>query len=72
MYKSILFLTALFAQFTLKAQQTPEMAFDLRSSGKIYVVVAVLAVIFVGIAVFLFWVDLKVKRLEKESNNKSK
>lgn len=34
--------------------------------GKIYVVAVVLAVIFVGIAAFLFYLDNKLGRLEKK------
>ena len=34
--------------------------------GKIFVVVAVLALILVGIFVYLFFIDRKVSRLEKE------
>ena len=43
-----------------------EMATGLRSSGKIYVVVAVLVVIFLGIAMYLFAIDRKVSKLEKQ------
>lgn len=43
-----------------------EMADALRSSGKIYVVVAVLVVIFIGIIIYLINLDRKVARLEKE------
>ena len=38
-------------------------------NGKILVVVAVLAVILVGIFVYLFSIDRKVSRLEKEVKN---
>ena len=34
--------------------------------GKIYVVVAVLAVILAGIFTYLFFIDRKVRKLEKE------
>lgn len=43
-----------------------EMATELRSSGKIYVVVAVIAVIFVGIAAYLFSIDNRLKKIEKQ------
>ena len=42
-----------------------EMATELRSSGKIYVVVAVIAVIFLGLVIYLFFIDRRVKKLEK-------
>jgi CcmD family protein len=46
-----------------------EMATDLRSSGKIYIVIAVIAVIFIGLAIYLFSIDRRVKRLEGKSSN---
>ena len=42
-----------------------EMATALRSSGKIYVVVAVLATIFIGLAFYLFSIDSRLKKIEK-------
>lgn len=39
--------------------------------GKIFVVVAVLAVILVGVFVYLFTIDRKVSKLEKEIEEKS-
>ncbi len=43
-----------------------EMADTLRNSGKIYVVVAVIAVIFLGIATYLIYLDKRLSKLEKE------
>ena len=40
-------------------------------SGKIFVVVAVLAVILAGIFLYLFTIDKKVKKLEKTINDQS-
>ena len=40
------------------------------SYGKIFVVVAVLALILVGIFVYLFFLDRKVSKLEKEISEK--
>jgi len=42
-----------------------EMADDLRKSGMIYVVVAVIAVVFLGIAAYLFSIDRRIKKLEE-------
>ncbi|MEI6173307.1 MAG: CcmD family protein [Bacteroidota bacterium] len=39
--------------------------------GKIFVVVAVLAVIMVGVFAYLFTIDRKVRKLEKEIEEKS-
>lgn len=43
-----------------------EMATELRTSGKIYVVVAVLATIFIGLAFYLFSIDNRLKKIEKQ------
>ena len=43
-----------------------EMADTMRSNGKIYVVVTVLATIFAGIFAYLIYIDRKIARLEKE------
>ncbi|NIK74028.1 hypothetical protein FHS56_001541 [Thermonema lapsum] len=43
-----------------------EMADALRANGKIYVVVAVLATIFLGIVLYLLTLDRKVKKLIKD------
>jgi hypothetical protein len=42
-----------------------EMADLMRSNGKIYVVVAVLATIFIGLMIFLIRIDKKVQKLEE-------
>ncbi|RAK62267.1 CcmD family protein [Hymenobacter edaphi] len=44
----------------------PEMADQLRQDGKIYVVVAVIVVIVVGLLAYLVSIDRKVSRLERE------
>jgi hypothetical protein len=41
------------------------MADGLRSSGMIYVVVSVMSVIMAGLLLFLFSIDKKVSKLEK-------
>jgi hypothetical protein len=50
--------------------QEVEMADELRSSGKIYVVVGVLLTILVGLILFLITIDRKVSDLEKKLNKK--
>lgn len=47
--------------------QTIEMADTLRAEGKIYVVVAVLAIILAGVLTFLVMLDRKMSRLEKQA-----
>ena len=66
--KKTLFAILLFAAAqSVHAQEKVEMADGMRSNGKIYVVVAVLAVIFIGLLLFLIRIDRKVSRLEKEN-----
>lgn len=45
---------------------SPEMADALRQSGKIYVVVAVILIVVLGLIGYLISLDRKVSRLEKE------
>lgn len=63
--KSIL--TLLFSLFcsTLTMAQEVEMASVMRSNGKIYVVVAVMATIFIGLMIYLIRIDKKVQNLEE-------
>ena len=51
--------------------QTPEMADQMRSEGKIYVVVAILLVVVIGLVAYLFSIDRKVSRIEKAQEKKS-
>jgi CcmD family protein len=55
--------------FAQAPEAAPAMADDLRASGKIYVVVAVVAVIVLGLLGYLISLDRKVSRLEKELKN---
>lgn len=48
------------------AQRQPEMADSMRSDGKIYVVVAVLATIFAGIFAYLIYLDRKITKAENK------
>lgn len=43
-----------------------EMADGMRSSGKIYVVIASLLLIFLGIVYYLFRIEKRITKLEKE------
>ncbi len=52
-------------------QDGVEMADQLRADGKIWVVVAVIAAVFVGIIVYLVRLDRQLGKLEKEVNNKA-
>ena len=50
--------------FNANAQEV-EMAAAFRADGKIYVVVAVLLIVFLGITIFLFSIDRKLNKIEK-------
>ena len=55
--------TAVFSQ-----AEHVEMADTMRSNGKIYVVVAVCLTILFGLFIYVFTIDRKLSRLEKETN----
>jgi len=70
--KKFILTLSLILSFTLSslAQNSNgvEMADALRSSGKIYVVVLVISVIFIGLAIYLFTIDNRLKKIEKQNN----
>lgn len=41
------------------------------SSGKIYVVIGVVTIILTGIFTYLFWIDRKVSKIEKQIKDNS-
>lgn len=55
-----------FGQASSKADERPQMATGMRADGKIYVVVAVVVIILLGICSYLVYLDRKISRLEKE------
>ncbi|MCD6064696.1 MAG: CcmD family protein [Flavipsychrobacter sp.] len=68
MRKASLSIILLFIAGFAQAQETqPEMADAMRSNGKIYVVVLVLATIFAGIIAYLVRLDRKITKIEKNS-----
>lgn len=52
----------------VKAQngQDVEMADAMRSEGKIYVVIGTIVIVFTGLAIYLFSIDRRLKKIEKE------
>ena len=73
--KILLCTIALIASLTSFAQQATsdvEMADTMRGNGKIYVVVAVLLIIFAGIIAYLISIDRKIGKLEREEKNEIK
>lgn len=59
----------LFSTTQLVFAQGPVMDTDMVRDGKIYVVVAVLVVIFIGILLFLFRMERRIRKLERKENN---
>jgi len=51
---------------TSSTSAAPQMADTFRSEGKIYVVIAVLSIIFICLIAYLIYIDIKVRRLEKK------
>jgi len=67
--KKFIVLVLLLSSFVpVFAQQNAAVEMDnvLRSSGKIYVVVATIVIIFAGLAFYLFSIDRRLKKIEKE------
>jgi CcmD family protein len=67
-----LFLLLFLGTLRTFGQDQVEMADQLRSEGKIYVVVAIILIILVGLFFYLFSLDRKVKKLEKLLSEKKK
>lgn len=66
----IMFSLLLMLSSVITRAQGPEMADTFRSEGKIYVVVAVMSIIFLGIAIFLVVLERRIRRMEKEMKAK--
>ena len=58
-------LAIMLVSFNCLAQNQPEMADVMRSNGKIYAVVAVCLTILVGLFLYVFMIDRKIKKIEK-------
>lgn len=71
MTKKVLSLVFLSLCFFLNAQEMaavhePEMADQIREDGKIWIVVTVIAMIFVALAAFMMRLEKKIKKLEEK------
>jgi CcmD family protein len=69
MKKILLLVFLLLGCITTFAQpgQSVEMADVMRSEGKIYVVVVIMLIIFTGLAIYLFSIDRRLKKIEKDN-----
>lgn len=72
MNKILLLIAALLLQLPVFSQNVtgPQMADSFREDGKIAVVIAVISIIFICLAVYLFAIDKKLGKLEKELKQK--
>lgn len=62
------FLLLLLLSFTATAQASDiEMADQFRADGKIYVVIAVVSIVLIGLFAYLFRLERKVTELEKRN-----
>jgi CcmD family protein len=70
--KQTIFSILSFCMYMMVSAQTDtvEMADTLRANGKIYNVVAVVSIVFLGIALYLFYIDRKVKKIEDKLKGK--
>ena len=67
--KRLVFLTLLLISNLIASAQTYkiEMADTMRTEGKIYVVIGTIAIVFIGLAIFLFSIDRRLKKIENQN-----
>lgn len=65
---TIAFFSLSFASPMLAQMPAPEMAEQMRSDGKIYVVVLIIGIIFAGIVGYLIHLDRKLRKLENKKS----
>ena len=68
--KIIIMAISLLLPFLVNAQEVsaePQMADTFRSEGKIYVVIAVISIIFICLISYLIYIDMKLRKLEKNN-----
>jgi len=63
----ISFFQTAFHLLQASAKPTVAMAEQMRSEGRIYVVIAVMLTILFGITIYMYRLDRKISRLEKKS-----
>lgn len=68
-FKYLLCLLSFCVIHSASAQEI-EMADTMRSEGKIYVVVAIILVVLTGLILYLFLMDRKLTKMEKQLNEK--
>lgn len=71
-FKYFIYLMLPFVSTLVQAQESVPMADNLRSEGKIYIVVIIILIVLVGLITYLFLLDRKLGRMEKMINEKYK
>lgn len=62
----LVIILSVFAKLAI-AQESIEMADRMRADGKIYVVVAIVATILIGLFIYLFSIERRLNKLEKNN-----
>lgn len=70
--KYTLAILLLLAAHLVQAQNEVEMADAMRANGKIYVIVGIVVIILAGMVAYLYLLDRKITKLEKETGNQTK
>ena len=65
-FLSVLFLLTTTFAFAQQDSTSPQMADAFRSDGKIYVVITVIAMIFIALVIFLILLERRIKKIEKQ------
>jgi len=68
MIKKLICLAVFLTGYVSAFAQDVEMADTMRSSGKIYVVIGTIAIVFIGLAIYLFTIDRRLTKLEKHND----
>ena len=67
LFVRLMFMTACMFLSGAAFAQEVDMADSMRSNGKIYVVVAVCVTILIGLFIYVFMIDRKISRFEKNN-----
>lgn len=67
-WKKILTMVILMVTSATAFAQEVEMADKMRSNGRIYVVVAVVLTILLGLILYIVRIDRKLRKIERENN----
>ena len=70
--KFILFFMGFLSQvYNLNAQPENKLTETFYSEGKIFVVIVVFSIVVIGVGIYLFFIDKKISKLEKQIGERS-